>query len=177
MKDLIDECGQFLITLIIASIMVVSLVFGYILPHLSDYTNTSIPEGPVGETIDVVAIRNNVNRQSPMIIVSDLTMVEGKEIKFNDLCGTMLRAINADGDDISEYIAVQPANSESEKYHNYTHNTFSCLKAGQYKFIAIVKDITGDEYFGKEEKTAFFVNVIEDTEIAGLEDPEVPSTP
>lgn len=160
MRTLLDEYGQFVITLIVVSILVLSVIFGVVMPRMRTYTQVAIPSDATENAADFIAIAENIDRASPTITADNMIVDQNTVIDFAQyITNGKIEAVNADGLDISEKIIIRPANEETALFYDGETKKFTCQEAGEYKFILSVKDITDDEYFGKEQKTVMIVMV------------------
>lgn len=163
MKALIEEYGHTAITLILASAMVVMMVFGMIIPQMQAYAEKMIPEETVETGRDFTALTDTFFRKSPKITIpSPITMSAGTVLDFNECieAGAII-AVNADGVNISKNITVEPADQNTKKYFTRTTNTFggTNISAGEYNFILTVIDYTDEEYYGKTFKRTLTITV------------------
>lgn len=163
MRSLIDEWGHLAITLFVASVLLVTLIFEALLPQMKEHTKIAIAEDVADVSTDHLAMAKHVSRQSPVLFATNHTMTSDSTFYFGNYFADedCVYAENADGEDITHLIRVTPANEETREHYNEELRIFGLdeLEVGEYKFILSVMDITDDEYFGKETKVPMYITV------------------
>lgn len=172
MRTLLDEYGHLLITLIVTSILIVALIFGILVPQMGAFAQKVVSSDASDNTADVSAVAKNIERAAPTISAENVSIEQSEIIDFAEyITNGKITALNADGDDISENIVIQPGNAETSLLFDTETKTFTGKKTGEYKFILSVKDKTSDEYYGKEQKTVILITV------EAVEEPVQPESP
>lgn len=165
MRALLEEYGHTLIALIIASVMLLGLVFGTILPQMGTHSEAVLPKDTPENTWNISAFRANFERSIPSIVVSQpIQITPGSLIDFDDyITNKTFIAVNADGVDISRGIKITPADSQTRKFFNPEFKIFGgpTVPLGEYTFILSVTDRTDNEYFGKTAQQYLKVVVVE----------------
>lgn len=161
MRSLIEEFGHVVITLIIATVLISGLLLGVVLPEIQFYITSAIPEDNAGGNL---AFSKSFNRADPVLTVPEtITVSSGNVIvDFNMyITSGTIKAINADGDDISSNIVIKPADDATSKLYDESSKIFgnSDVATGEYKFIISVIDYTDEKYFGKNCEKSFLITV------------------
>lgn len=163
MRSLIEELGHTIVALIIASAILVLVVTNVVVPGVKSHVEKFVPED-VADTGS--AFTEHFVRANPIITISApiTTYVGATYIDFDDYIydGT-IKAVNADGVDISSNIIIKAADDTTAQFYNELYKIFegSGVVAGDYNFTLSVVDYTDEEYFGKVSEMNFAVSVTE----------------
>ena len=142
--------------------MLISAVFYIVIPQMREYSEKLIVQDNVISPADCAAISANIERASPTISTNNAVIYTSENFDIREYINSgNIRAINADGDDISDRIVVSPYHSDTKEFYDADTGLFRSNLAGEYKFILSVKDATTSEYFGKEQRDAFVITVKE----------------
>lgn len=161
MKSLIEEFGHTIVALIVASVMLLFVLFGTVVPYFQTSVKSSIPEDTPGNK---TAFSESFNRAEPVIATPlRITLGAGTtSLDFNTyIADRIIKATNADGEDISSNIIIKAADDNTAMYFDEKTFIFSgdSLPAGSYNFTAFVVDCTDTEFFGKVSQKDFVVVV------------------
>lgn len=165
MRALLEEYGHTLIVLIIASVMLVGVVLGTILPQMGDYSESVLPKDTPANAWDITVFRENFYRPVPSIIAApSMTIVSGTLLSFDDcIANKTFAAVNADGVDVSQWIKVTPADANAQRLFAADSNYFGGpnLTPGEYNFVLSVADRVGTQHFGKVAQQHFKIIVVD----------------
>ena len=162
MRILIEEFGHTAIALAIAAIMITVLIIGVFLPEMQFYVMTSVPENFTN--VDN-SFAQNFNRQNPIIDSPSYLIVNAgtPQIDFDDyISDKTIKAINADGVDISSNIVIKTEGENIKPVYNESSKIFDCseLEVGYYNFVISVIDYTDTKYYGKITEKDFTIFVV-----------------
>lgn len=149
MRDLIEEFGHLGITMVVSGILVATFLFSFFIPHMKTHTEATLPSDNQSVQADYDALDSAISRPVPTITIANQSVSAGEVIKFNDLIGTgVIGAVNADGENISNYMSIVPADSECATYFDANANEFKNAPTGEYKFIVSAQDVSGSMSYG-----------------------------
>ncbi len=158
MRSLIEEFGYIITALIVAAIMLVGVLFNMVIPGFQSYINTVIPEDTNGTFIEkvdradpVITAPTSINFTTEQIYIDFKTYLTDKTIK----------AVNADGVDISTNIVIKPADANTVQFYDEASMSFGGrnLVPGAYRFLISVIDYTSEKYYGNSSNAYLTVTV------------------
>ena len=150
-KETVNEFGYIVITVIIASIIVVLLAGTFFTGPIKSVFAKSVPEHEAAPYENDNAYIDYAIRQAPAVSVDfPVIIAKGKTLDLN----TVVYAMNADGLDISENAVFY---MDGERINP----AFKGEEIGSYEITVYIPDKANDIHYGKITEKTFEVLVVE----------------
>ena len=151
MRDLIEEFMLLAIALIVAGILVATFLFDFYVPEIGKYVEAGLPEQNMSH-VDFEALSATIVRKAPIITASNIASPYGDSVDFNMyVTNGTIRAVNADGVDVSGSIHITPLDDAARLYYDEKNNIFKDAPVGEYQFVITACDVDGSVNYGKEQ--------------------------